>query len=1190
MTTIQTLYKKNIDRPLNPAVSADDFSATTIKTEIEEYVFTDEIINGLYNVLNAIWTQNVSHNGIWINGFFGSGKSHFLKFLSYCIDPEHRETALARLEEAVRERDPLLVDDSKSQVTVDDIKKLSEWIRKATIDLVLFNIGTVHDTNSDQKEVFTQVFWNQFNRFRGYNSFNLALAQNLEKVLDNAGLFDTFRERLADEGFDWKEQAPMLATVFLDHVLEIAKDLLPTITVDSLRKAIMEDKENVSPEAFCSELKEFIDRKNDKNYRILFLVDEVSQFISNREYLLLQLQEVVTGLHKYCEDKAWVACTAQQDLSQLMSNMQIVSTSEDYGKIMGRFEVRVSLKGTQTEYITQKRLLDKNDTGKNTLTQLWNQNHLAIENQFSLPSSFHSYKDEEDFVNYYPFVPYQFRLIMKVLDSFGNLRYIDSQSRGNERSIIKITHSTADKNKTDEVGKLISFDKFYNAMFEGSLMASGQRAIGNAVGMIQEYDDRNFAQRVVNILFMICNLSAPDKLLFPATQEHIVTLLMDEVDIDKADLISRTEKALSFLDRKHVIRTEKFTDGRADIYCFQSEDEIDAAREIESTQIDQATMAKYLADMFSKHFKCTASANRETYCSRSFTIGWSIYGRNFYANNPDINIEFLLGKQKAGTTLFGTNEPNKLTFNIEKEFAGDKLLTNDFFWYCQVQKFASEKINSDARRKTIETFAQRANEVFEKRIVPKINSFLNRCEIYSGNAEIKVPGEGATRYKNALNLHFANVYTHANMVLGTVVPTTADGLRERILRPIEQNEYGVLNPMTAAEQEVEQYIRGQFGNIFVSDLVRTFASRPFGWSDVATLYFLNELRRRGRWTLKYNNDANIDSRIVAQNLLKEQSKFTVVAATSISQELINEFVEAWKYSLNTPSAPASYDSGELFRLCKTSASGEKHVSIQSIRHNYSQLRKDIAAYPFVSVIDEALDLLEHWDEERDHKRFFEMVIEERETAQKIFDRCKSLISFVKDHASAYLNIRNFVTENKENFNFLNAPEKVNELQQILSDQWPMPNMKRYSQLNKELARALEQVKAEKKAEIERRYQMVFEDLKQMAADTGVDYTLDEQKVIQTKTASHNLYVLDNNLNTMDYRAEQAKEIMKRKNEQESANDSEKPKRRIRMVSLHTGSAKPINTEEDVDNYLAKLKVELMKYVNSRDEHDDILIK
>lgn len=63
MNHIEQLYKNTIDRPLNPAVSAEDFSDKTIETEINEYVFTDEIINGLYNVLNAIWTQNVSHNG-----------------------------------------------------------------------------------------------------------------------------------------------------------------------------------------------------------------------------------------------------------------------------------------------------------------------------------------------------------------------------------------------------------------------------------------------------------------------------------------------------------------------------------------------------------------------------------------------------------------------------------------------------------------------------------------------------------------------------------------------------------------------------------------------------------------------------------------------------------------------------------------------------------------------------------------------------------------------------------------------------------------------------------------------------------------------------------------------------------------------------------------------------------------------
>lgn len=1190
MTTIQHLYKKDINRPLNPAVSADDFSAATIQTEIDEYVFTDEIINGLYQVLYAIWTQNVSHNGIWINGFFGSGKSHFLKYLGYCINPQHREAALQRLKQAVSERDPLLVPDSKSQVTIDDLKQLAAWIQKATIDVVLFNIGTVHNTNSDEKEVFTQVFWNQFNRFRGYNAFNLALAQNLEKVLDRAGVFATFKERLDAEGFNWNEQAAMLATVYLDHVLEVAKELLPALTVDSVRKAIMDNKENVSPEAFCAELKEFIDRKNDKNYRLLFLVDEVSQFISNREYLLLQLQEVVTGLHKYGNDKAWVACTAQQDLSQLMSNMQIVSTSEDYGKIMGRFEVRVSLKGTQTEYITQKRLLDKNETGREVLDKVWENNHLAIENQFTLPSSFHTYKDEEDFINYYPFVPYQFRLIMKVLDSFGHLRYIDSQSRGNERSIIKITHNTADKHKDDEVGQLISFDKFYNAMFEGSLMASGQRAIGNALGMIQEYDDRNFAQRVVNTLFMICNLSAPDKLLFPATQEHIVTLLMDKVDCDKAALIARTEKALAFLDHKHIIRIERFTDGRADVYCFQSEDEIDAAREIESMQIDQATMAKYFADIFSKHFKCTASSNKEVYGSRSFSIGWAIYGRNFYANNADINIEFLLGKQPSDVKFFG-NEPHKLTYNIEEELAKDKLLTNDFFWYCQVQKFAAEKINSETRRKTIESFAQRANEVYEKRIVPKMCHILNKCEIWSGNSVIQVAGEGAQRYKNALNQHFANVYTHANMVVGASVPTTADSLRNSITRPIEPNEYSALNPMTTAEQELEQYIRGQFGTVFVSEIVRTFSARPYGWSDFATLYFLNELRRRGRWTLKYNNDANIDSQIIAQHIVKEQNKFTVVQATAISQELINEFVEAWKYALNTPTAPASYDSGELFRLCKHTAPGEKQVSLHSIQQSYGQIRKEIAVYPFVTVIDNALELLERWDTERDHEKFFKRVIAEREQAKEIFDRCKTLLAFVKDHLPAYLQIRNFTLQHKDNFAFLTQQDKVAELQAILTDAWPMPHMKQYNLLYRELGKALEQVKLEKQQEIEHRYQQVFTDLRQIAAEANVAYQIDEDEVVRQMTDSENLYVLDNNLNTTDYRTEQVQEIMNRKHSQEGNGDgTEQPKRRTRMVSLHTGSTQPINTEADVDNYLAKLKVELMKYVNAREENDDIMVK
>lgn len=146
---LEELYLKDITREVNPAVSADDFSDSTVKTEIEAYVFTDDIINALYGVMSAIKDRKLSHDGIWINGYFGSGKSHFIKFLDYCLSGDYRDLALARLTEAVVERDPLQVPSSKSTVMVSDMNDLVTWIKTATIDTILFNIGTVHNARGE---------------------------------------------------------------------------------------------------------------------------------------------------------------------------------------------------------------------------------------------------------------------------------------------------------------------------------------------------------------------------------------------------------------------------------------------------------------------------------------------------------------------------------------------------------------------------------------------------------------------------------------------------------------------------------------------------------------------------------------------------------------------------------------------------------------------------------------------------------------------------------------------------------------------------------------------------------------------------------------------------------------------------------------------------------------------------------
>ena len=100
---LEKLYQKDINREVNPAVNASNLSEDTVKIEIGEYVFTDDIINNLYKVLSAIKERSFSHNGMWISGYFGSGKSHFLKYIKYCLDPQFSQYAMERLQQAVQE-------------------------------------------------------------------------------------------------------------------------------------------------------------------------------------------------------------------------------------------------------------------------------------------------------------------------------------------------------------------------------------------------------------------------------------------------------------------------------------------------------------------------------------------------------------------------------------------------------------------------------------------------------------------------------------------------------------------------------------------------------------------------------------------------------------------------------------------------------------------------------------------------------------------------------------------------------------------------------------------------------------------------------------------------------------------------------------------------------------------------------
>lgn len=1198
---LKDLYSKPINRAVNPAVSATKFDPETERIEIQEYVFTDEIINGLFRILDAIKNNKTfAHVGIWIDGYYGSGKSHFLKYLDYCITPSTREDAVSRLLDAVKAIDPL---DEKHNLNFDydELLSIANWLKRATIDTCIFNLETSYDNSTDKKKAFLHVFWNEFNGKRGFNKFNITLAQNLEKPLAEKGVFEAFKERIAEEGGDWNDpgMAADLIDNELDWVLDIAKELAPTLSVDSIRERIIKRDTNMSIDRFGMELASYLKDKGD-DYRLILLADEVSQFINKERDRYLNLQEIITKLSEACDNKVWVACTAQQDLSEIMDDCHIAEEKDKEGKIKGRFEVKVSLKGTQPEVITQKRILDKKEEVKPELAALYNKYKAGFDLQFKLPTSYSSYETQDDFVDYYPFVPYQFKLIMQVFNSFLNLGYVAKEVKGNERSIIKVIHSTAKTNADAELGKFISFDELYNNMFEEGLQARGQKAVDNALRMARTYQtDRpertRLAVRVANVLFMICNISQTDQLVFPATLDNVTSLLINDMETPRLNIKNEVEKVIEFLCDNNIIRREQGKNGAPETYAFYSEEEMKVAQLIQSQVVDNNTQAEQLKEIFNRYI--TALRNKEQYKTRSFSVGLTIKQRTFLSNNPDVQVEFVMDAdyESAEQLALQNSNVNRMVYYVGPQYRDNKRLYNAFYWYCQANRYMATPVTSEDNKKTRDEFEKRANELYDGIIRKEFEKILDTCPIVSGLSVIDEAElgqkRGNDRYRVAIDKHLSSIYTKANLVDYPSMPRTTEQLKKAILRNVNPGDYDGMNAvLTDAEHEVEIYLNKQFAEVNVSDVLAKFAKAPYGWDNICTLYIINELVRRHNRDYSYANNPNVETSTVANRIVSESNKFTLRQAKIISPQVIQNFIASWKEIFGISAVPSSTDSTQLFRACRDI---ESDRSLAKFIKGYKDIEQQIAGYQFCQPIREAIDLFESWLNERDPLKFFNLVIAAKDEAKVLIDKCKEVVQFTHDQLDTYKQLLQFLDDNQYNFPFvpMEMQGAVTDFNKLKNDPWPISGLRGYIKLQRQLSGILDGVRDELREKIKAAYNDMFDYLKQVAEKQHVPESVlsDRETVIRVKTTPTNILVLQNNANTDTFYQEQVDKIMSYNpplppgGEGDGKPEPPKtPDKRIRKASLQTKTKLPITNAEDIERYLEGLRQQLEKLLVDQD--------
>ena len=838
---IKDMFVKPIDRDLQGVIKVGDVENENIRQELEEYVVTNELQKHFADFFAAYKKGILGTTpkmGVWISGFFGSGKSHLLKILSYIL--ENKEVGGKKAID-------YFIDDHKilDPMVLADMKLAAD----TPTDVVLFNIDSKSDSNGKKdKDAIVNVFLKVFNEMQGFCGAIPYLA-DLERRLTEDGRYDEFQQKFEETyGSSWAESRNDFDFV-QDDIVEVLADM-NYMSEEAGRnwceKAIQPYR--ISIEEFADRVKTYIDRKGN-NHHVAFLVDEVGQYIGDDRNLMLNLQTVTEDLGTACNGKAWVIVTSQQDIDSVVH-----VKGNDFSKIQGRFDTRLSLSSANVDAVIKKRILEKTDTAAQMLRLLYDQKETTIKNKIVFTDSVERklYAGPKDFSEVYPFIPYQFNLLASVLTAIRTHGASGKHLSEGERSMLAMFKESAVAYMHENEGTIIPFYAFYTPM-ENFLDHSHRGVIIKAY----ENDYINpehktgdvFAINVLKTLFLIKYVQD-----ITANVDNITTLMMSDIDDDRITLKEKVEDALRVLIGQHLIQKN------GDVYVFLTDEEQEINMWIEREDVDNADVINKISELiFDDIF--TDKKYRYPKFNGRYTFGFnqSVDDRP-YKTSPanDIGVRVLTPASEI------TDEITKRMMSGQgKEILvvlpNDRSFMDEIQMYLKIERFLRhntsssviqyESIKDTKRREMSDRFANA--KLF-------LSESLKDAEIYvnGDRAEIKSK-DVTTRINEALQRLVETVYNKLSYI---DAPLGDDEIRNLFAA---SNQFSMkvdetLEANHLALQDVLAYIDGNTQMHMKTSMksVRDrFMRAPYGFIEEDVDYLVAKLFKRGDISFTVNGAA-----------------------------------------------------------------------------------------------------------------------------------------------------------------------------------------------------------------------------------------------------------------------------------------------------------------------------------------------
>ena len=520
----------------------DDQSQQALKTlryELQTFVCDGEYQAGLDKILSA-YLRNLGDGheqpGVWISGFFGSGKSHLAKMLRALWTNQ-------KFSDEVAARDIAEL----PQEIKDYFKELSiQATRYGGVHAASGTLGA--GANNNVRLALLNIVFKSAGLPEQYHQARFVLR------LQKQGIFDQVKAHVEEAGDNWEDELEDLYVSSSIARALLAIDSTLGDDVKQVRQLLREQYPNVQDVTNQQMVDAIYDAlaKDDQFPLTLVVLDEVQQYVGSDSEKAHQVQEVVETCCKSSKFKSKMlfVSTGQSALSG-MANLQ---------RLLGRFQIPVQLSDTDVESVIRKVILRKKASARPQLEQVM-QSHLGeISRQLRGTKIEHHRDDEKIMLADYPLLPVRRRFWEKVL------RIVDTTGTASQlRNQLKVIHEAAQATADQPIGHVVAADFIYNQI-SVNLLQTGviSKEIAETIGRLSAGTaDDKLKSRILALVLLIGKLPTDPTADcgVRATAEMLGDLLIDDLNQGKEIIRSQVPKLLQELADEGLVMAMQTSSG-----------------------------------------------------------------------------------------------------------------------------------------------------------------------------------------------------------------------------------------------------------------------------------------------------------------------------------------------------------------------------------------------------------------------------------------------------------------------------------------------------------------------------------------------------------------------------------------------------------------------------------------------------